>query len=195
MKPVFRQNRLIRCVYKSLRCLHLEIWRLFAHYDNDDNDDDTTNYFTLCACARGNYCQFATTYTSNSNSEFLIQSPVKKPGKTYHMCDIRCNRLPYRAHTCAGSCYNGQGARDWRSYSLISIFSTAGKIWVPWDEATQASIPNTLHAIARDGIRMCPYMEVHSSRYHARDKFSRGVRNERNLVHLPQKSSEITGNQ
>ena len=106
---------------------------------------------------------FATTYTSNSNSELSTQSPVTKPGKTYHMRDIRCNRLPYRVHTCAGSCYNVQGARDRRSYSLISIFSTAGKIWVPWDKATQASIPSTLHAIARASMRMCPYMEVRSS--------------------------------
>ena len=25
-----------------------------AHDDNDDNDNDTTDYFTSCACARGN---------------------------------------------------------------------------------------------------------------------------------------------
>jgi hypothetical protein len=30
MKPVFRQIRLIRCVYELLRCLHLEIWQFLC---------------------------------------------------------------------------------------------------------------------------------------------------------------------
>ena len=45
---VFRQ---ICYAYKWLRCLHLEIWQFFV----DNNDDNTTNYFTPCTCTRGNY--------------------------------------------------------------------------------------------------------------------------------------------
>ena len=52
MKPVFRRIRLICYAYESLRCLHLEIGDFCAHDDNNDND--TTDYFTPCACAQGN---------------------------------------------------------------------------------------------------------------------------------------------
>ena len=39
-------------------CLDVYISRygdFCAHDDNDDNNNDTTDYFTPCACARGNY--------------------------------------------------------------------------------------------------------------------------------------------
>ena len=74
LKPVFRQIRLIRCVYNLLRCLDRQIWQLssiyktkevsFNLYDTcnliammprysdpifhvDDNHNDRTDYFTL----------------------------------------------------------------------------------------------------------------------------------------------------
>ena len=50
-KPVFRQLRQIRCTYESFMCPDIKIWRFFV---DDINNDDTTQYFTPCACARGN---------------------------------------------------------------------------------------------------------------------------------------------
>ena len=46
LKPVFRQIRLIRCTYESLR-RHISRYGDFcANDNNDDNNDDTTDYFT-----------------------------------------------------------------------------------------------------------------------------------------------------
>ena len=49
LKPVFRHIQQIRCAYNSLRCLDLQIWLFCVH-----DDDDRTDYFTPCACGRGN---------------------------------------------------------------------------------------------------------------------------------------------
>ena len=39
-----------------------------AHDDNDDNNNDTTDYFTPCACARGNnYVQVHCMYRWDNN--------------------------------------------------------------------------------------------------------------------------------
>ena len=51
LKPVLRQIRHIRCVYNLLRCLDLHIWWFCVH---DNNNDDTTDYFTPCACTHDN---------------------------------------------------------------------------------------------------------------------------------------------
>ena len=51
LRPVFRQLRQIRCTFELLRSLNPKIWQFFFV---DDDDNDTTDYFTPCACARGN---------------------------------------------------------------------------------------------------------------------------------------------
>ena len=50
LKPFIRQLRQICCIFESLRCLNLKIWRFLV----DDDNNDTTDYFTPCACARDN---------------------------------------------------------------------------------------------------------------------------------------------
>ena len=54
----FSRN-LIRYAYKSLRFLHLEIWRFCT------NNDDKTDYFTPCACTQGSYGQDYSTLSNN----------------------------------------------------------------------------------------------------------------------------------
>ena len=53
LKPIFRRIRLIRCTYELLSpCLDAYISKYGDFCANDNND--TTDYFTPCACARGN---------------------------------------------------------------------------------------------------------------------------------------------
>ena len=56
LKPVFWRLRQICCYYNSLRCLDFQIWRFLCPRQRQRqwHDDNTTNYFTPCACAQGN---------------------------------------------------------------------------------------------------------------------------------------------
>ena len=53
LRLVFHRLRQLCCTFKSLKCLNPKMWR-FVVDDDDNNDNDTTDYFTPCACARGN---------------------------------------------------------------------------------------------------------------------------------------------
>ena len=56
LKPVFHRIRQICCYYNSLRCLDFQIWQFLCPRQRQRqwHDDNTTDYFTPCACAQGN---------------------------------------------------------------------------------------------------------------------------------------------
>ena len=78
MKPVFHRIWLIHCVYESLRCLYLLRYGDFCAHDDNGNDKDMTDYFTLCTCARGKYMYLISPHTSMETFRYTWTSYVKK---------------------------------------------------------------------------------------------------------------------
>jgi hypothetical protein len=73
LKPVFRQVRLIRCTYESLRCLDVEIWRFLC--GRQTTDDRQTDCLTPAAHERTRGNNLVST---GKGRHFFIQKFVDK---------------------------------------------------------------------------------------------------------------------
>ena len=65
----------------SLRHIKVEIW-LFFCVDNDDNNDNTADYFIPCACAQGN--KFTIQLNNHTCEKIECDGLQSMEGSNYH---------------------------------------------------------------------------------------------------------------
>jgi hypothetical protein len=111
MKSVFRRLWRICCTYESLRCLDVQIWRFLCW--QTDWQTDRTDYFTPCACARGNYI----TETQCLSNTYLSYQQLWATHAHHSPILCVCCWVLSHIHSCLGhtkkiTCLSGPPASD-----------------------------------------------------------------------------------